>query len=62
LDGLSAAVDDVLCNASDEDFADEVGFGEFCAGRKPGGVECFGEGQVLFGYDAAGYSLILHLS
>lgn len=52
LDGAAAAVDDVLGDALDEDFADEVGFGELGAGGEPGGVVCFGEGEVLLGDDA----------
>lgn len=38
LDGEAAAVDDVLSDAFDEDFADEVGLGEFGSGGEPGGV------------------------
>lgn len=37
--GLGTALDDVLGVASDEDFADVVGFGEFGAGGEVRGVE-----------------------
>lgn len=56
-DGFGAARDDVLGGTFDEDLADEVGLGELRAGREVGGVEGFGEGEVLLGDDAAGYSL-----
>lgn len=57
-DGFGAAGNYVPGGAFDEYFADEVGFGEFGAGREVWGVEGFGEGEVLFGNDAAGYALI----
>lgn len=46
-DGFGAAAYDIFGEAFDEDFADEIGFGELGAGREVGRVESFGEGEVL---------------
>lgn len=56
-DGFCAALNDVLCVALDKDLPNEIGFGEFSAGREVWGIVCFCEGKVLFGNDAAGYAL-----
>lgn len=41
LDGAAAAVDNVLGDALDKNFADEIRFGEFGSGGEPRGVVCF---------------------
>lgn len=52
-DGFSAAAYDIFGEAFDEDFADEVGFGELGAGGEVGGVESFREGEVLLRDDSS---------
>lgn len=60
LDGCEAFCDDFAGVAFQEDFADEFGLRCGCGlgvGEVPGGVEGFGEGEVLFCYYAAGDTL-----
>lgn len=52
-DGFCAAADDILGEALDEDFANEVGLGEGGAGREVGGVESFCKGEVLLSDDSS---------
>lgn len=42
LDGFGTVLDDVFGDAFDEDFADELAFGELSAGGEPVRVEGFG--------------------
>lgn len=52
-DSFGAAAYDIFGEAFDEDFANEVGFGELGTGREVGGVESFCEGEVLLRDDSS---------